>query len=65
VEDTAWVEELGTCDKCGRPNRRLYHLRPSQMANEDEELMLCIRCRAIRRFLIFWMWVFRLGEGVG
>jgi hypothetical protein len=60
------MAQRGTCDKCGRPNRRLYRVRPSRLANDaDEDWHLCIRCRAIRGFLVFWGWVFQLGEGVG
>lgn len=65
MEDTGSVKERGTCEECGRPNRRLYRLRRSRMADEpDEDLHLCVRCRVIRRFLILWIWVFHLGPGL-
>jgi hypothetical protein len=36
------------------------------MADELEgDVLRCLRCRVIRRFRIFWIWVFRLGEGFG
>lgn len=49
---------------CGRSDRRLYAVKRSRVLDDDREL-LCLRHRVIRGFFAFWMWVFRLGEGVG
>lgn len=63
---TGPVDGRGTCERCGRSDRRLYRLRRSWMADEPEgDVLRCLRCRVIRRFRIFWIWVFRVGEGFG
>ena len=50
---------------CGREGLALKAVKPSVLLGEaDGPRWLCRRDRFVRRFMIVWAWIFKLGEAV-